>query len=120
MWTLFPPFACSVLSHRCIGLATCSLQIDNPEQYNFRPKWLLVQICTIYLHMSAADRGGKFAAAIAADKRSYRPEMFAEASMILRQLGLMPELQVRGAAVTSDALLVPRGLCAMLSNAAHA
>lgn len=73
----------------------CALQIDNPEQYNFRPKWLLVQICTIYLHMSAADRGGVFAAAVAADKRSYRPEMFAEASMILRQLGLMSELQVR-------------------------
>lgn len=71
------------------------LQIDNPEQYNFRPKWLLVQICTVYLNMSAADRAGVFAAAIAADKRSYRPEMFAEASMILRQLGLMPELQVR-------------------------
>jgi ubiquitin conjugation factor E4 B len=72
----------------------CALQIDNPEQYNFRPKWLLVQICTVYLHMSAADRGGVFAAAVAADKRSYRPEMFAEASMILRQLGLMSELQV--------------------------
>ncbi|WIA10509.1 hypothetical protein OEZ85_010698 [Tetradesmus obliquus] len=71
------------------------LKIDNPEQYNFRPKWLLVQICTVYLNMSAADRAGVFAAAIAADKRSYRPEMFAEASMILRQLGLMPELQIQ-------------------------
>jgi hypothetical protein len=86
----------SIMRHVTCGLCLSlpSLQIDNPEQYNFRPKWLLVQICTIYLHMSAADRGGKFAAAVAADKRSYRPEMFAEASMILRQLGLMPELQV--------------------------
>jgi len=71
-------------------------QVKDPEKYNFNPKQLLSQICLIYLHMAAADRAGVFAAAIAADGRSYRPEMFAEASLVLRQFGLLPEMQVGG------------------------
>lgn len=67
------------------------LQVKDPERYHFNPKQLLAFICQIYLNMAAADKQGVFAAAIAADERSYRPEMFAEAAMVLRQFGLMGE-----------------------------
>lgn len=77
------------------------MQVKDPEKYNFNPKQLLSQICRIYLNMAAADRAGVFAAAIAADGRSYRPEMFAEASLVLRQFGLLPEMQVRWADMKS-------------------
>lgn len=81
---------CLACNRACVVL----LQVKDPDKYHFRPKELMVKICTIYLNVAAADRAGHFAAAVAADKRSYRPEMFAEASLVLRQLGLLGELQV--------------------------
>eukprot|EP00879_Flechtneria_rotunda_P016797 GHRR01017581.1.p1 GENE.GHRR01017581.1~~GHRR01017581.1.p1 ORF type:complete len:531 (+),score=180.79 GHRR01017581.1:2040-3632(+) len=71
------------------------LKLKDPEKYHFKPKALLAQICTIYLNMAQADRSGVFAAAIAADARSYRPDMFAEAALVLRQFGLMTELEIQ-------------------------
>lgn len=63
-----------------------------PEKYNFAPKELLTQICTIYLNLESEDGDkGALTAAIAADGRSYREEMFAEASAVARQFHLMTE-----------------------------
>ena len=83
-----------------------SLQIRDPSKYNWDPKGLLQQICVVYLNLYRADRGGVFAAAIAADARSYRPAMFAEASHVLRQFQLMGETEVGGWVVGSAAVSV--------------
>lgn len=72
------------------------LQIRDPAKYNWDPKGLLQQICVVYLNLYRADRAGVFAAAIAADARSYRPAMFAEASHVLRQFQLLGETEVGG------------------------
>lgn len=66
-------------------------QVKEPEKYHFKPKELLALICQTYLNIAAADKQGVFAKAIAADERSYRPEMFAEAALVLRQFGLTGE-----------------------------
>lgn len=57
-------------------------------QVNFDPKKLLASILQLYLNAYDADRGGAFAAAVAADGRSYRPENFTEALRIATELGL--------------------------------
>jgi ubiquitin conjugation factor E4 B len=64
-------------------------QIKDPDKYNFKPKELLAQICSVYLNMDRGDTKGVFAAAVAADKRSYRSQMFPEAANVLRQFGLL-------------------------------
>jgi ubiquitin conjugation factor E4 B len=74
----------------------CCLQVRDPAKYNWNPKQLLTQICSVYLNLYRADKQGVFAAAIAADARSYRPQMFAEASHVLRQFQLMSETEVGG------------------------
>lgn len=85
------------------------LKVREPEKYNFRPKRLLRRICAVYLNLYRADKAGRsggegggaasspgaFARAIAADERSYRPDMFAEAALVLRQFDLMDEPAVR-------------------------
>ncbi len=68
--------------------------MKDPEKYQFKPKELLAQICSIYLNFANADRDGVFARAVAADGRSYREAMFSEASLVLRQFGLMQEGQL--------------------------
>ena len=45
-------------------------------------------ITEIYLNLFNADKDGVFVAAIAADGRSYKDEVFVETSNVLRQLGL--------------------------------
>lgn len=78
------------------------LQVKDPEKYYFKPKELLTTICSIYLHLARSDTKGVFTAAIAADARSYRQDMFAEAALVLRQFGLLPEQEVsRKSEVTS-------------------
>jgi ubiquitin conjugation factor E4 B len=84
-----------------------NLKVREPEKYNFRPKRLLRRICAVYLNLFRAEKAqggggggggggpGAFARAIAADERSYRPDMFAEAALVLRQFDLMDEQSVR-------------------------
>lgn len=72
------------------------LQVRDPSKYSWDPKHLLSQICRVYLNLHRTDRQGVFAAAIAADERSYRPEMFAEVSNILRNFQLLGETEVGG------------------------
>lgn len=58
------------------------LRVKEPEKYHWRPKELLASICSIYVHLNRADARGVFAAAIAADGRCYRPDMFPEAAQV--------------------------------------
>lgn len=78
----------------CCVWRMCCVQVRDPAKYNWNPKQLLTQICSVYLNLYRADKQGVFAAAIAADARSYRPQMFAEASHVLRQFQLMSETEV--------------------------
>lgn len=59
-------------------------------QYDFDPKKLLGYILRIFVNLWAAPDGKKFAAAVAEDGRSYRPENFTEAVEILGKLGGLP------------------------------
>lgn len=58
------------------------LKIKDAERYGWQPKEMLAQIASIYIHLGRADGQGIFAAAIADDERSFRQEMFAEASKV--------------------------------------
>ena len=55
---------------------------DKKNELKFDPKGLLKQIASIYVNLSRRDSQGILAQAIAADKRSYYEEMFAEAIQV--------------------------------------
>jgi len=84
-------------------------QVKDPEKFDFDPKKLLTQICSLYNNLSRADASGEFARAIADDARSYRGEMFPEAALVLRQFGLMPEQDVSGCCCTLGWIWGPGG-----------
>ncbi|KAK9840736.1 hypothetical protein WJX81_001139 [Elliptochloris bilobata] len=67
------------------------LKIKDPERYGWQPKTVLAQIAAIYVNLAHGDASGRLAAAVAADSRSYRDEMFTEAAQVLRSFGLLPE-----------------------------
>jgi len=58
------------------------LKIKDAERYGWQPKEMLAQIASIYIHLGRADGQTIFARAIADDERSFRQEMFAEASKV--------------------------------------
>ena len=58
------------------------LKIKDAERYGWQPKDMLAQIASIYIHLGRADGQAIFARAIAHDERSFRQEMFAEASKV--------------------------------------
>jgi hypothetical protein len=91
-----PRVLCCAVSDGAVVVLCCAvLQVRDPAKYSWDPKHLLSQICRVYLNLHRTDRQGVFAAAIAADERSYRPEMFAEVSNILRNFQLLGETEVR-------------------------
>ncbi|KAL3145548.1 hypothetical protein ABBQ32_003373 [Trebouxia sp. C0010 RCD-2024] len=69
------------------------LKVKDPLKFNWRPKELLPQLANIYLHLERADSKGTFANAIAVSDR-YRPDMFPETCQVLRQLGLMADMDI--------------------------
>lgn len=58
------------------------LKIKDAERYGWQPKEMLAEIASIYVHLGRADQQAIFARAIANDERSFRQEMFAEASKV--------------------------------------
>ena len=58
------------------------------ERCGWDPKELLAQLCGIYVNLHSAG-GPTFAAAVSRDERSYRDDNFAEASHVVRSLGLL-------------------------------
>ncbi|KAI0244575.1 Ubiquitin conjugation factor E4 [Massospora cicadina] len=78
----------AMLNYTLAALAgpRCSqLKVKRPERYQFRPRALLTEIITIYLHLSSPA----FARALAQDGRSYRPELYRRAAGILAKHSLM-------------------------------
>ncbi|XP_050347878.1 ubiquitin conjugation factor E4 B [Nymphalis io] len=56
-----------------------NLKVRRPEMYGWEPRRLLSQLVDIYLHLDAPQ----FHAALAADERSFRKELFEEAALRL-------------------------------------
>ncbi|KAL6894677.1 hypothetical protein ACP4OV_008775 [Aristida adscensionis] len=69
-----------------------SLTVKDPEKYEFKPKQLLKQIATIYVHIARGDREAVFPAAISKDGRSYNEQLFASATNILWKIGGDPQI----------------------------
>ncbi|GJN12753.1 hypothetical protein PR202_ga31060 [Eleusine coracana subsp. coracana] len=69
-----------------------SLTVKDPEKYEFKPKQLLKQIATIYVHISRGDKDGIFPAAISKDGRSYNDQLFTSAANILWKIGGDPQI----------------------------
>ncbi|CAM0879382.1 unnamed protein product [Alopecurus aequalis] len=69
-----------------------SLTVKDPEKYEFKPKQLLKQIATIYVHIARGDKEAIFPAAISKDGRSYSEQLFASAANILWKIGVDPQI----------------------------
>ncbi|OAA55820.1 ubiquitin fusion degradation protein [Niveomyces insectorum RCEF 264] len=74
------------------GPASRNLKVANPEKYFFNPKVLLPQIVELYLNLGSQAR---FVEAVASDGRSYKPDIFANATRILATKGLMDPSSLR-------------------------
>ncbi|KAI5293607.1 hypothetical protein KEM52_005382, partial [Ascosphaera acerosa] len=68
-----------------VGPRSSDLKVTNPQEYDFRPRDLLSDLVTVYLNLAGSD---SFILAVARDGRSYRPENFAKAQMILEKWAL--------------------------------
>ncbi|GFR50779.1 hypothetical protein Agub_g13044, partial [Astrephomene gubernaculifera] len=78
-----------------VGPERRQLRVRQPEKYGFNARELLRGLVTVYLHVDSLDRaapgpgGPVFAAAVGADKRSFRAEYFMEALSVLDSSGLL-------------------------------
>jgi ubiquitin conjugation factor E4 B len=68
------------------GPKSRNLKVTNPEKYLFNPRTLLPDLIDIYLNLGSRRT---FIEAVAGDGRSYKPEIFDNASRILAGKGLM-------------------------------
>lgn len=62
-----------------------NLKVDNADKYHFNPKTLLPDLADIFLNLGKAQ---SFVEAVAADGRSYKPELFDRASYIMTSRSL--------------------------------
>lgn len=70
-----------------VGEKSNHLIVENPAEYGFNPKALLAEIVDVYLNLK--DREG-FVMAVARDGRSYKPEVFEKATVIVKRWSLKP------------------------------
>lgn len=71
-----------------VGPGYNELKVQNPEKYQFDPKELLFQLCSIFINLSKRD---EFVKAVARDLRSFEPENFYKAITILRKSYKIPD-----------------------------
>lgn len=62
-----------------------NLRVENADKYHFNPKTLLPDLADIFLNLGKAQ---SFVEAVAADGRSYKPELFDRASHIMTSRAL--------------------------------
>lgn len=67
-----------------------NLKVENPEKFGFNPKTLLNRITNIYLHLDSAE----FVAALAADERSYKKDLFDDACKYLLKANLKTKVEL--------------------------
>ena len=68
-----------------VGPKSTQLRVDQPEQYDFKPRVLLSELIDVYLNLGSREN---FVVAVAKDGRSYKPENFEKATQILRKWSL--------------------------------
>lgn len=68
-----------------VGPRSNRLIVENPEEYGFAPKTLLAEIIDIYLNLRDREN---FVFAVARDGRSYKPEVFEKATVIVKKWAL--------------------------------
>lgn len=87
------PFACEA-GTRCYA-HDCSIQVNQPEKYGFKPRSLLKKISGVYIHLAGhSTRTQELADAVARDGRSYNDAVFSKAATILRKDALLPEVHL--------------------------
>lgn len=64
-----------------VGPKSNELKVDNPQEYEFRPKTLLSEILDVYLNLRNKE---SFILAVARDGRSYKPANFQKATAIFQ------------------------------------
>ncbi|KAK4157667.1 ubiquitin elongating factor core-domain-containing protein [Chaetomidium leptoderma] len=74
------------------GPKSKTLKVENPEKYFFNPKALLPELVDIYINLGASPA---FVDAVAADGRSYKPEIMAVTALILRSKHLKDEKAIQ-------------------------
>ncbi|XP_059477156.1 ubiquitin conjugation factor E4 B [Neocloeon triangulifer] len=69
-----------------------NLKVKNPDKYGWEPRRLLSQLVDIYLHLDCLE----FAAALAGDERSFKQELFDDATARLEKalIKTMPEIEL--------------------------
>lgn len=71
-----------------VGPSSNELKVENPEKYQFDPKELLLQLCSIFINLSKNE---EFVEAVARDLRSFEPENFYKAIAILKKNFKIPD-----------------------------
>jgi ubiquitin conjugation factor E4 B len=101
--TLSESFTMPEIVHRLAGMLdynldiltgpkSKTLKVENPEKYAFNPKTLLPELVDIYLNLGTST---SFIEAVAADGRSYKPEIMSITAGILRGKHLKDEPDIQ-------------------------
>jgi ubiquitin conjugation factor E4 B len=75
-----------------VGPSVEALRIEHRERVNFHPRTLLTEILSIFLHLAGRD---DFLRSVAADQRSFTPELFVSAAALARKRALLSERQLQ-------------------------
>lgn len=73
------------------GPTSRNLKVKSPEKYHFSPKVLLPQIVELFLNLGVKDA---FVEGVAADGRSYKPQVFEDATRILSNRALLEPVKL--------------------------
>uniref|UniRef100_A0A2M4B9X5 Ubiquitin conjugation factor E4 B n=2 Tax=Anopheles marajoara TaxID=58244 RepID=A0A2M4B9X5_9DIPT len=76
--------------HQLCGPKCNDLRVRHPHKYGWEPRRLLGQLVDIYLHLSCDE----FAAALAADERSFEKHFFEDAAKRVERIGIRTRPQV--------------------------
>jgi len=64
-----------------VGPKKKNLKVKNFEEFQFRPRELVANICRIYIHLG--EDGDSFCQAVSRDGRSYSHTLFEQAELVL-------------------------------------
>jgi ubiquitin conjugation factor E4 B len=74
--------------NQLVGAKGLEIKVDNPEQYNFRPKELLQAAISVVAHFATGQATDDFAVALA-KSGFYQPSLLPKAAATARKLGLL-------------------------------
>lgn len=73
------------------GPRCAQLKVQDPESYQFRPRALLTEIVTIYLHLDSPE----FVRGVASDGRSYKISLFQRTYSIINKFNLLDSSRLK-------------------------